>query len=96
MFKRLVEPSRKEVAFRFNGEPVRAYAGDTIAAALLASGHVRFRSTPVTGSDRGPLCLMGVCFDCLVDVNGKRQQQACMIQVEDGMEIVSSVPETGA
>ncbi|MEL6577138.1 MAG: (2Fe-2S)-binding protein, partial [Pseudomonadota bacterium] len=46
-----------------------------------------FRTTPRTGSPRGPLCLMGACFDCLVIVDGVPNRQACLVLAADGMEI---------
>lgn len=71
----------------FEGTPLRAQAGDSIAAALLANGIDSCRSTPVSGSERGPFCLMGSCFDCMVVVNGLQNVQACMTMVEPGMTV---------
>ena len=55
------------VAITIDGAPFDARAGDTVAAALLAAGRRAFRTTPVSGAPRGPFCMMGACFDCLVD-----------------------------
>ncbi len=44
-------------------------------------------TTPVTGSARGPYCMMGVCFDCLVEIDGEGNRQACMIEARDGMVV---------
>jgi hypothetical protein len=71
----------------FEGQPLLALAGDTVAAALLAGSHWRFRSTPVSGAARGPFCMMGICFDCLVEIDGVANRQACMVEVRDGMQI---------
>ena len=85
-FKRLDEASGDTVELTFEGEPVTARAGETVAAALLAAGHISGRQTPVSGSPRGPYCMMGACFDCLVVINGVTEQ-ACMIRVAAGQVI---------
>lgn len=75
------------VRFSFEGKPLEARAGDSLAAALLASGVDRVRSTLKSGSPRLPYCLMGVCFDCLVEIDGEANRQACMVEVRDGMQV---------
>ena len=75
------------VELTFEGEPVTARAGETVAAALLAAGHISGRQTPVSGSPRGPYCMMGACFDCLVEIDGEANRQGCMTQVRDGMVV---------
>jgi len=75
------------VSFTFEGRTVAAKAGMTVAAALLAAGVTATRETPVTGAARGAYCLMGVCFECLMVINGVPNQQACMIPVQNGMQI---------
>ena len=74
------------VAITVDGERVEARAGQTIAAALLAGGRRVFRYTRNGGKPRGLYCGMGVCFDCIVKVNG-RTERACMKTVESGMEV---------
>lgn len=59
----------------------------SVAAALLSAGVSVFRHTPVGAAPRAPYCMMGVCFDCLVEIDGVPNQQACMVRVRDGMEI---------
>ncbi len=86
MLKR-IEDGGQSVAFTFEGRSVEGRQGETIAAALLAAGFRDFRSSVVSGSPRGPYCLMGACFDCLVIVNGIHNRQACMIKLQPGMEI---------
>ena len=86
MFKRLADAGAA-VAITVDGKPVAARAGDTVAAALLAAGIDHCRTTPVTGAPRAPYCLMGVCFECLVHVDGQRNVQSCMIEVRDGMQV---------
>ncbi len=86
MFRRLHEPS-EAVTITLDGAPVRAAPGDTVAAALMASANPACRETPVTGAPRAPFCLMGVCFDCLVDIDGVPNRQACMVEVRQGMDV---------
>ncbi len=90
MFRRLPDAdlaTTATVPLTIDGHPFVAHAGDTVAAALLASGRVTFRTTPVTGARRGPFCLMGSCFDCLVTIDGVADRQACLIPVAAGMRI---------
>ena len=87
MFKRLPESARREVSITVDGVPVAAREGDSVAAALLGSGSLACRTTPVSGAPRAPFCMMGVCFDCLVTVDGIANVQGCMTRVRDGMRI---------
>ena len=90
MFRRIEQPPAEagtEVEISVDGRRVRAQAGDTLAAALLCAGVVPFRRTPVSGQPRAPLCLMGVCFDCLVEVDGAQNVQSCMVEVRSGMQV---------
>ncbi len=75
------------VTIEFEGRPLAARRGETVAAALLAADHWKFRTTPVSGAARGPFCMMGVCFDCLVEIDGVANRQACMTEVRDGMRV---------
>jgi predicted molibdopterin-dependent oxidoreductase YjgC len=87
MFARLPDDDRAAVTIVVDGTPVVARAGDTVAAALLASGMRAFRTTVLSGAPRGPFCMMGACFDCVVTVDGRRDVQACLARVADGMRI---------
>lgn len=87
MFNRLPDRDRPIVKFRFEDQPVEALAGDSIAAALLAAGHLTFRQTPTDAAPRGPYCMMGACFECLVEVDGRPNVQACMTRVREGMTV---------
>ncbi len=87
MFARLPDEAASEVAITIDGVPFAAHAGDTVAAALLASGRLAFRTTPASGALRGPYCLMGVCFDCAVTIDGRPEQQACLVAVAPGMRV---------
>ncbi|MBY5971025.1 (2Fe-2S)-binding protein [Ferrimonas balearica] len=66
---------------------MQAQAGETVAAALLAGNVGSFRSTPVSGDNRAPYCMMGACFDCLVTIDGLPNRQACMTEIRDGMVV---------
>ena len=70
-----------------DGRRVQVRAGIPLAIALLEAGVIPFRKTPVSGEPRAPVCLMGVCFECLVAVDGRSGVQACMIEVADGMSV---------
>jgi len=78
----------------FDGTALRLPNGANLAAALLAAGIQNFRNTPVSGAPRGPFCMMGACFDCLVEIDGV-VRQACMLEVSDGLHITRPhEPET--
>jgi len=89
MFRRLesIDANAACVDIVVDGQPVSARAGESVAAALLNAGRVSFRHTPVSGAPRAPLCLMGICFDCLVEIDGAANQQSCMVIVRPGMRI---------
>ena len=75
------------VTLQFEDELISVPAGITVAAALLLKGAGHFRTTPVSSSPRAPYCMMGVCFECLVEVDGKPSRQACLTTVRDGMVV---------
>ncbi|WP_434620677.1 (2Fe-2S)-binding protein [Azospirillum sp. B2RO_4] len=89
MFRRLpeIETASPTVSFTIDGRPASARAGDSVAAALLANGVTACRNTPVSGAARGPYCMMGVCFDCLVTIDGTGNRQGCQIRVAAGMAV---------
>ena len=72
------------VRLTVDGAQFTARAGDTVAAALLAVSGDAFRQTG-KGAPRAAYCMMGVCFDCLIEVDGQPNSQGCMTQVRDGM-----------
>jgi predicted molibdopterin-dependent oxidoreductase YjgC len=87
MFRRAPDSTRDQVTFTFDGIPIAASAGDSVAAALLAAGIRSCRMTPVSGAPRGPYCMMGVCFECLVRIDGVGNRQGCLVPVQDGMKV---------
>jgi len=72
-----------------NGKPILAFAGETIAAAMLAAGHTRFRSSR-NGTPSGLFCNMGTCAECMVTlaVIGRRVR-ACLTEATDGLEVTT-------
>jgi sarcosine oxidase subunit alpha len=86
MFRRL-DDTRATLTLTVDGKAIRARLGDTVAAAMLAAGIERCRTTPVSGAPRAPFCLMGVCFDCLVTIDGVGSRQACLVPVREGMAV---------
>lgn len=87
MFRRLHKDQRLVVTLRVNGQSIEAREGDSVAAALLAAGLLQSRSTPVGHEPRAPYCMMGVCFDCLMVIDGVGSRQACMVPVRQGMDV---------
>jgi predicted molibdopterin-dependent oxidoreductase YjgC len=57
----------------------------SVAAALLYLGHLATAVHPVSGGPRAPLCHMGVCFECLVSIDGRHEQRSCLRQVMPNM-----------
>ena len=77
---------RRSTVIEFDGHPIAAVAGETVAAALTGAGLLALRTHP-TGARRGVHCGMGACFDCVVTIDGQPGQRACMTPVRDGMRI---------
>jgi D-hydroxyproline dehydrogenase subunit gamma len=80
-------PADATVAFTFDGRSMAAPGGRSVAAALLESGVQAFRRTTVSGAPRAPYCMMGVCFECLVQIDGVPNRQACLTEVRAGMQV---------
>jgi predicted molibdopterin-dependent oxidoreductase YjgC len=87
MFARLPDPHAAVVTILLEGQPVQARAGDSVATALLAAGVLATRSHPANEDSRGPYCLMGACFECLVVIDGEPSRQACLVTVREGMRV---------
>ena len=80
-----VEPGPdRPLTIRVDGEDVTGTAGQTIAGVLLGAGRRQWRTTAVGAAPRGVFCGIGVCFDCLVEVNGLRDVRACLRRAQDG------------
>ena len=87
MFKRLEKNPEQQVTVFIDGAPFKVPAGETVAAAVLVSGLRHTRTTPVSNTPRAPFCLMGVCYECLMVVDGLPNQRTCKLTVADGMKI---------
>ena len=85
-----IRPVGRPISFRFDGTPIPALEGETIAAALSAAGIVAFRRTG-SGAPRGLHCGMGACFDCVVTVDGRIGQRACMTKAADGSDVFTKI-----
>jgi hypothetical protein len=79
--------------FTFGDRQIDAEPGQSIGAALIAAGYRSWRTTRRGGAPRGIFCGIGVCFDCLVIVNGRPNQRACLIEVRQGDRVE---PQEGA
>jgi len=87
MFRKRPESERPTVPVTVEGRDIRVPEGASAAAAGLRAGFVSTRETPVTGALRAPYCLMGICFDCLAEIDGVANRQSCMVTVQPGMTI---------
>ena len=77
----------RPVEFFFDGEPISAYEGETIATALIAAGNWIFQTTLKNSAPRGVYCNIGVCHSCLVVVDGQRNVRACQTPVSPGSRV---------
>lgn len=74
---------------KVDGEPIQVHEGETLAAALMASGRRTFRHTEPAGHPRGIFCGMGICYDCTVTVIGLNHVRACVTPVREGMQVIT-------
>jgi hypothetical protein len=86
MLERLPGLPDDTVTVTINGVETRVPASCNAAAATLLAGAVS-RLMPVSGSPRAPYCMMGVCFDCLMEIDGTPNRQGCLVPVREGMRI---------
>lgn len=81
----------QRVTISVNGHPISIPPGTAVAAAVAMAGESGFRrsvsGTPPQSQLRGPLCGMGVCFECCVTINGEPHQRSCVTPCEEGMEV---------
>ncbi len=83
--------SQFNIEFTFDGEKIDAITGQSVAAALLAANQRTLRRTRFNNNDRGVFCGIGVCFDCLVVIDGITNQRACLIEAKPGMKVQTQV-----
>ena len=89
--RRVEKKTGKTITFYFEDKKIKCYEDDTIASALLASGEIIFRHSSVNATGRGPYCMMGICYECLLKINGFPNQQACMTKVKAGMRVTKQI-----
>ena len=82
-------PEPGALSLTFDGRELPAYAGQTVGGALTAAGIRSWRATRRHRRPRGLFCGIGVCFDCLITVDGQPAQRACLIPVAEGMRLES-------
>ncbi|MER1939703.1 MULTISPECIES: (2Fe-2S)-binding protein [unclassified Castellaniella] len=78
-----------QITLELDGQPVAVPAGISVAAALLLAGLEAFHPSAVSQRPRAPYCMMGVCFECLVEIDGQPNQQSCLVTVQEGMVVKS-------
>lgn len=83
--------SQFNIEFTFDGEKINAITGQSVAAALLAASHRTLRKSRFNNNDRGVFCGIGICFDCLVVIDGITNQRACLIEAKPGMRVQTQV-----
>jgi hypothetical protein len=94
MFVRIADGEGERIVVVIDGLPFEGRRGDSVATLLLLAGKVACRRSFVSGEPRGPYCMMGVCFECLVRVDGTDGLQACMIPIRPDMRIETSIAQS--
>ena len=87
MFRPRPDSAAATIAVEVEGRTVLVPEGASAAAAVLVAGLASIRDTPVGHSERAPYCMMGVCFDCLAEIDGVPNRQSCMVTARPGMRI---------
>lgn len=83
---------KETVTITVDDIPVTVPAGISVAAAVLGHHHPGETYThPVDGSPRVPYCLMGVCFECMMEINGEPNVQSCLVTVQEGLIVKRQV-----
>jgi len=75
------------VEIEFDGEPVMVPDGLTLAAVMFYLDAIPTRQTIISKSPRAPFCMMGACFECLVEIDGVDNFRACQVEVRAGMQV---------
>ena len=87
MFKRVFPLDNNTVTVSVEGKSVSVAEGDSVAAAVFSAGFDHTRQSPISADPRAPYCMMGVCFECLMEIDGEPNRQSCMVTVREGMII---------
>ena len=88
----MADRSGSPITLSFDGRPIPAVVGDSVGAALTRAGVRSWRTTRRRGRPRGLFCGIGICYDCLLTVDGSANQRACLVPAADGM-VVQSISE---
>jgi len=76
---------KQEIKLIVDGKEIKAFKGETVLAALIASGYKILKINPVSHEPRGAFCGMGICFECTMTIDGVPNTRACMTEVHEGM-----------
>jgi len=76
---------KQKIKFSVDGQELEAFKGETVLAALIASGVKILKTNPVSQEPRGAFCGMGICFECTMTIDGVPNTRACMTEVHEGM-----------
>lgn len=87
MFRNVPDAARSKIRMTVDGEAVEAVEGEMVAGVLARLEPFFSRTNPVSGDRRAPYCMMGVCFECLVRVDGVSSVQSCLMPVREGMAV---------
>lgn len=82
---------KKQIKININSIETTVYKGDSVLASLVASGYKILKKSRKLNENRGPVCGMGVCYECQVTINGVPNQRACMTEVEEAMTVLTNV-----
>lgn len=80
----------EKISFTFNGQAFTCESGQSVAAALIAANNRELRRTRFEGEPRSIFCGIGICFDCVVVVDGVANQRSCLIEAKPGMKVEST------
>lgn len=86
MFRKLDETG-DSLTIEIDGEAIVAFSGESVASVILRQNAAWAKTTPISATYRAPYCMMGVCFDCLLEIDGVKSVQACLTTVRQGMVI---------
>lgn len=87
MFRRRSDGPAATIPVEVEGRMILVPQGASAAAAVLLAGLSSIRETPVGENARAPYCMMGICFDCLAEIDGVPNRQSCMVAARHGMRI---------
>ncbi len=76
-----------DISFSFENDIIWAKKGESVASAILAARPGYTGNNPVDGRPRAPYCLMGVCFECQMEIDGQPNQRACQVEVRQNMNV---------